>query len=143
MRGGFGWQWRGGSMGRMARLIEPAVLLVVARSGGLHGYEIAHRVQQAGLSPVPIDPPAVYRSLRALEFEGCVTSQWQAGTAGPARRVYYITPLGLEKLRAWIGVLEQQARALANFVNEAKTIAGAPPPQGPGPGPQSGGGRTD
>jgi PadR family transcriptional regulator, regulatory protein AphA len=44
----------------------------------------------------------IYRELKALERHGLVHGRAQEGRAGPRRRVYTPTPLGLAALRGWL-----------------------------------------
>lgn len=44
----------------------------------------------------------IYRELKALEKAGCVVSWLEPGSAGPARRIYRITDLGIRRLREWL-----------------------------------------
>ena len=104
----------------MARLVEPTVLYLLASGRAQHGYEIMQAAQNTPLSDGPLDPGAVYRALRSLEAEGCVVSSWRPGPAGPARRLYVITPLGLERLRQWVAVIEQRAAALEEFASACR-----------------------
>jgi DNA-binding PadR family transcriptional regulator len=41
---------------------------------------------------------ALYRALRKLEDEGLVRSDWERSESGPQRRVYSLTPEGIEEL---------------------------------------------
>ena len=111
---------------RMARLVEPTVLYLLASGRAQHGYEIMQAAQFTPLADGPLDPGAVYRALRSLERDGCVVSAWQPGPAGPARRLYAITPLGLQRLSEWATVIEQRAAALAEFAQACReTLAAA------------------
>ncbi|MGH9116060.1 MAG: YceI family protein, partial [Acidimicrobiales bacterium] len=51
---------------------------------------------------------AVYRALGSLERDGFVEAAAQNPTAGPARRVYRVTPLGERVLRSWMGVVKEE-----------------------------------
>ncbi len=115
--------------GRMARLVEPTVLYLLASGRAQHGYEIMQAAQFTPLSDGPLDPGAVYRALRSLERDGCVVSVWQPGPAGPARRLYAITPLGVQRLTEWVVMIEQRAAALAQFAEACRqtlTAIGGP-----------------
>ncbi len=124
MRGPFGHGYGapGGPWGRrrgqFTRLLEPGVLHLLATQPQLHGYRLMEELARLGLSDGPIDPGAVYRTLRQLEREGCVASTWDVGGSGPARRVYVITPLGRERLRGWAEIIRKRAEALARFAEE-------------------------
>lgn len=44
----------------------------------------------------------IYRTLKALEDEGCLKSRSQPSPIGPERRVYEITPKGRRRLHDWL-----------------------------------------
>ena len=85
--------------------ILPALLLLVLERPG-YGYELVSRAQSLGLDHV--DRPAVYRALSQLEQDGFIVPSAQNPTAGPARRVYRITPAGEGVLRQWMGVVKAE-----------------------------------
>jgi PadR family transcriptional regulator PadR len=55
--------------------------------------------------------------LRDLEENGLVSSEWQTEGAGPAKRVYQLTPEGSEVLDVWIAYMKNQADKLLNFID--------------------------
>ncbi|MGA8180392.1 MAG: helix-turn-helix transcriptional regulator, partial [Desulfobacterales bacterium] len=61
-------------------------------------------------------PGMIYRHLRDLEENGLVSSQWQTEGAGPAKRVYHLTPEGSEVLDFWIAYMKNQVEKLLNFI---------------------------
>ncbi len=62
----------------------------------------------------------IYRHLRQMDEEGLVQSSWDAEGDGPAKRVYSITPEGMEVLEAWVLHMERQRDALDAFVRRYK-----------------------
>ncbi len=107
------------AMGNVYRFIEPVALYSLLRKGSAHGYELAAAVQEHQLTDSDVDRGGLYRTLRSLEQTGHVTSAWDVSGAGPARRVYSLTPSGVAHLREWIEVLTRMQGALSNFVSEA------------------------
>jgi PadR family transcriptional regulator PadR len=85
-------------------------LLVLLAEGHAHGYELLEQVEQLGHRRV--DPGGLYRSLRAMEQEGLVTSWWEPSTAGPARRTYAVTEEGRDWMRVWAAALTESHRLL-------------------------------
>jgi len=102
--------------GRLSRMVEPALLHLLASGVAAHGYDLIQAANELGLSEMPIDVGAVYRSLRQLEAEGCAISTWDTTGVGPARRTYELTGLGWERLRGWTQVIEQRSQAMREFV---------------------------
>ncbi len=104
------------SLGRLPRLVEPVLLGLLAAGEARYGYQLLEKANQQLLTDSEIDAAAVYRTLRTLEQNGCVISQWQPGSGGPHRRVYEITPLGQQHLQDWLTVLGRHAETLKAFV---------------------------
>ena len=97
-RGGFRWGQQGCSR-RTARLMEPALLLLL-HHGQAHGYTLVEQLAEFGLAEQ--HPSVVYRTLRDMEERGWVSSVWAPEESqGPPRRVYQLTGLGDDVLRAW------------------------------------------
>jgi DNA-binding PadR family transcriptional regulator len=117
----------GRRQGTRWRFTAPAVLLVLL-DGPAHGYDLLARLgdvfPRAGGLP---DSGSFYRVLRALESEGSVTSSWETAEAGPAKRVYAITPLGREQLDAWSVALERDVKAMRRFLAAYRKATGGKP----------------
>ncbi|MFP3898971.1 MAG: helix-turn-helix transcriptional regulator [Dehalococcoidia bacterium] len=85
--------------GRMLGFIQPWLLLLLSEARA-HGYELLEKLNQ-NADTGGVDPGFLYRTLRQFEGEGLVKSSWDVEGRGPARRVYEITPDGVEYLHAW------------------------------------------
>jgi len=90
--------------GRWA-LIEPLVLAGLV-SEPRHGYELAQAIEEMTGGALPVDLGGLYRTLRRLEAEGLVTSEWEDAETGPQRRRYEVTDDGIAVLRHWRAHLE-------------------------------------
>ena len=76
-----------------------------------HVYELRARLREMGL------PAATYRMLQGLERDGFLRSRWAPGRgAGPNRRVYSLTPLGVQQLHAAATALGRMAETLGVFL---------------------------
>ena len=73
-------------------------VLAVLSEGDAHGYALAQRITELGLTPVR--GGALYPVLGRLEIEGAVESLWQAGDGGPGKKVYTMTEAGRIRLQA-------------------------------------------
>ncbi|NPV59478.1 MAG: PadR family transcriptional regulator [Actinobacteria bacterium] len=101
--------------GPQRRFIEPRLLYLIKR-GPSYGYQLTEDI---GTLPFPGPAPdsaAVYRTLRELERSGLVVSRWEHGEAGPSRRIYSITSMGEERLKAWVEAFRERAKLLEAFV---------------------------
>ena len=100
--------------GRLRGMIQPRLLLSLAQRSS-HGYELMEILGQGGETP---DPGSLYRTLRSLEEDCLVRSTWDTSNAGPARRVYELTDLGLDYLHTWVIDVRKTRQALDNFLAE-------------------------
>lgn len=72
------------------------LVLALAAQAPAHGYGIASTLQEAGVGKLAV--ASLYPVLKKLEADGELTSDWDTGAAGPARKVYSITPPGSQRL---------------------------------------------
>src|SRR5579884_2659892 len=87
---------RGGS--RFGKATRTIVLLILAQAKS-YGYDIRRRLEDFGYERAESDPGALYRLLRELETDGCITSEWTTAGTGPARRYYSLTDAGRAQLQ--------------------------------------------
>jgi PadR family transcriptional regulator, regulatory protein PadR len=102
--------------GKAERYIQPSILMGLRRKPS-YGYEITQTIQEFGFVEGPAPPGMIYRHLRDLEADGLVISSWETEGAGPAKRVYELTPEGEEALALWVAYMQGQAQKLTRFIN--------------------------
>lgn len=101
--------------GHIQRFLQPCLLLLL-HMGKSHGYELAQELAPFGLGGM--DPSLVYRMLREMEATGLVESEWDPTVvAGPARRVYHLTPEGDRHLSDWVNDLGETDSFLHHFLD--------------------------
>ena len=118
-------RWRGGGGGeacprRIHRFVEPCLLLLL-HCNEAHGYELLEGLKRFGFDQNPVNSGTVYRSLRDLEEREFVTSRWDTGGAGPARRLYQITGEGDRYLAWWVDDLRETDQVLHYFLGTYDT----------------------
>jgi poly-beta-hydroxybutyrate-responsive repressor len=109
-------------MGNLYRFVEPVLLFLLKRKQRAYGYELSSELAEYALTDADIEIGALYRTLRQLEKNGCVKSEWDTAQAGPARRHYMLTQAGEEHLEEWIRVLEHLAESMTKFVGMARKV---------------------
>jgi len=107
-------------MGNLYRFVEPVLLLLLKRKGHSYGYELSGELTEFALTDAEIEAAALYRTLRQLEKNGFVRSEWDSGHSGPARRLYMLTELGEHHLEEWLTVLDHMSKSMARFVLRAR-----------------------
>ena len=108
------------AMGNLYRFVEPVVLLLLKKKGRSYGYDLAADLDEYALTDAEIERGALYRTLRALELNGNLKSEWETDKAGPARRVYKLTAKGERHLEEWATVLEHVSKSMTRFVRETR-----------------------
>lgn len=111
------------AMGNLYRFVEPVVLLLLKKKGRSYGYDLSTDVAKFALTDAEIERAALYRTLRNLEQNGNVKSEWDTDAGGPARRVYRLTPNGERHLEEWAEVLTHVSKSMARFVKEVEKAA--------------------
>jgi PadR family transcriptional regulator PadR len=100
-------------LGRLPKNFLASWLLLLLRNWSAHGYQLMQTMTAMGLGL--FDPATVYRTLRQLEREGYISSAWDPGDSGPARRMYTLTSAGEEYLKVWARQLERYQSVLNRF----------------------------
>jgi poly-beta-hydroxybutyrate-responsive repressor len=109
-------------MGNLYRFLEPVVLLLLRKKGRSYGYDLFSEFREHALTDAAIERAALYRTLRQLELNRNVTSQWDVDKNGPARRLYSLTAEGQKHLQEWAAVLDHVSNSMARFVREARDL---------------------
>ena len=73
--------------------VDLLVLKVVAL-GPLHGYGIAHRLQQLSNDVVQVQQGTLYPALHRLENRGLLASEWKMSDTGREAKFYKLTRKG-------------------------------------------------
>jgi DNA-binding PadR family transcriptional regulator len=115
-------------MGNLYRFVEPVVLLLLKKKGRSYGYDLSNDLHAHALTDAEIERAALYRTLRQLETNGNVVSEWNTDQSGPARRVYRLTPQGHKHLDEWATVLDHVSKSMARFVRDAEGLRTQKPP---------------
>jgi PadR family transcriptional regulator PadR len=89
------------------------ILLLMLRQWSSYGYELMEKMATFGFSAM--NPGTFYRTLRQMEKDGMVSSNWDTSEGGPARRVYSITEAGEAYLKYWAESLNQYQRMMDMF----------------------------
>jgi DNA-binding PadR family transcriptional regulator len=106
------------------RFIEPVLLLMIHERGRSYGYDLSGDLANYSFTDAEIERAALYRTLKILEKNGFVTSEWDVEGSGPARKLYSLTKDGEEHLQEWAQVLKKVSKSMSRFVRRAEAING-------------------
>ena len=102
--------------------LRPCLLLLIAEQPS-HGYDLLERLGEIGYQRA--EPGGLYRTLRLLEQEGLIDSNWGDSDVGPRRRTYRLTDEGMDWLHAWAGSMRYTRDVLDRYLFRYEVVAGA------------------
>lgn len=91
-----------------------AHLLAMLNGWSAYGYELAQRLEEAGLGNY--NKGSIYRILRQMEDSGLVSSTWDTSKDGPARRIYDLTDTGSLFLKNWMIMADMHRNFIASML---------------------------
>ncbi|NPV89621.1 MAG: PadR family transcriptional regulator [Firmicutes bacterium] len=99
--------------------IEPSILMLLMKQP-THGYDLANSIKELDINEDKPDFGTVYRTLRGMEDEGLIKSEWVTEGPGPAKRNYKITPKGTKTVGHWTKEVEKDIDILSRFLIRLK-----------------------
>jgi PadR family transcriptional regulator, regulatory protein PadR len=109
---------------KMERFMEICLMLLLYEDIG-HGYILLEKLQQFGFSDDEINVSTLYRTLRKMEKDDSVLSEWEEGNQGPKRRIYHLTEQGKGNLAEWIRILKQRRTRINKLISQYEEITGS------------------
>jgi len=74
------------------------ILKTLARSGEMHGYEIANSIQRVSDEVLQVEEGSLYPALQRMLVKGWVTAKWGTTAGNRRARYYQLTPAGRKQL---------------------------------------------
>ena len=95
------------------------LILRVLRSGDLHGYAIARRIQVLSSDVLKVEEGALYPALQRLLLKGWVRPEWGISETNRKVRFYHLTPAGRQELDAEVSRYERVNKAIRAVLRTA------------------------
>ena len=74
------------------------ILKTLARSGEMHGYEIANSIQQTSDDVLLVEEGSLYPALQRMLIKGWATAKWGTTAGNRRARYYQLTSAGRKQL---------------------------------------------
>ncbi|HXW55305.1 MAG TPA: PadR family transcriptional regulator [Candidatus Cybelea sp.] len=74
------------------------ILKTLARSGEMHGYEIANSIQRISGEVLEVEEGSLYPALQRMLIKGWVTAKWGTTSGNRRARYYQLTAQGRKQL---------------------------------------------
>jgi PadR family transcriptional regulator PadR len=95
------------------------ILRTLARSGQMHGYEIANSIQQFSEDVLQVEEGSLYPALQRMLVKGWVTAKWGTTAGNRRARYYQLTPAGRKQLSIEISQFERAISAITRVIQTA------------------------
>ena len=95
------------------------ILKTLARSGRLHGFEIADSIQQTSDDVLQVEEGSLYPALQRMLIKGWVTAEWGVTAGNRRARYYQLTAAGRKQLAVELSQFERVMSAIARVIQTA------------------------
>jgi transcriptional regulator len=95
------------------------ILKSLARLGSMHGYGIAHHVQQISDNVLQVEEGSLYPALQRMLIKGWVVAEWKQSENNRRARYYRLTPGGRKQLAHEIREFERVMAAIVRVIQPA------------------------
>ena len=95
------------------------ILKSLARLGPMHGYGIAHHVQQISDDVLQVEEGSLYPALQRMLIKGWVVAEWKQSENNRRARYYRLTPGGRKQLAHEIREFELVIAAIVRVIQPA------------------------
>ena len=92
------------------------ILQTLARSGEMHGYEIASSIQRISEDVLQVEEGSLYPALQRMLIKGWVTAKWGTTAGNRRARYYQLTALGRKQLDAEMSQFERVIGAITRVI---------------------------
>lgn len=92
------------------------VLKTLERTGSLHGYGIARKIEQTSADLLSVNYGTLYPTLLKLEQQGYIASEWGISDNNRKAKFYQLTKAGRQQIKKETQDWEQMSGILARFL---------------------------
>ena len=95
------------------------ILKALARSGELHGFEIARWIEQVSDEVLQVEEGSLYPALQRMLVKGWVKAKWGVTAGNRRARYYWLTPLGRRQLEVEVSEFNRVVAAITRAIQTA------------------------
>ncbi len=92
------------------------ILKTLARSGEMHGYEIANSIQRISEDVLQVEEGSLYPALQRMLIKGWVTAKWGTTAENRRARYYQLTAAGRKQLDVEMSLFERVIGAITRVI---------------------------
>ena len=92
------------------------ILKTLARSGEMHGYEIANSIHRMSDDVLQVEEGSLYPALQRMLIKGWVTATWGTTAGNRRARYYQLTAAGRKQLTVEMSQFERVIGAITRVI---------------------------
>lgn len=92
------------------------ILKTLARSGEMHGYEIANSIQRISQDVLQVEEGSLYPALQRMLIKGWVTAEWGRTAENRRARYYRLTAAGRKQLEVELKQFDRVIGAITRVI---------------------------
>ena len=92
------------------------ILKTLARSGEMHGYEIANSIQRVSQEVLQVEEGSLYPALQRMLIKGWVIAEWGTTAENRRARYYRLTAAGRKQLEVEMKQFERVIGAITRVI---------------------------
>src|SRR5215468_8246892 len=92
------------------------ILRTLARSGEMHGYEIANSIQRISSEVLQVEEGSLYPALQRMLVKGWVTARWGTTAGNRRARYYQLTAAGRKQVEVEKSQFERVIGAITRVI---------------------------
>jgi PadR family transcriptional regulator, regulatory protein PadR len=92
------------------------ILKTLARSGEMHGYQIANSIQCISDDVLQVEEGSLYPALQRMLIKGWVTAKWGVTAGNRRARYYQLTPAGRKQVAVEASQFERAVAAITRVI---------------------------
>lgn len=96
--------------------LDMLILQTLARSGQLHGFEIAEAIQERSEAVLQVEEGSLYPALQRLLINGWVTGEWGKTDGNRRARYYKTTAAGRKQLERELSQYQRVSDAIGKVL---------------------------
>lgn len=92
------------------------ILRTLARSGEMHGFEIANSIQRISNDVLQVEEGSLYPALQRMLVKGWVTAKWGTTIENRRARYYQLTAAGRKQLAVEVSQFDRVIGAITRVI---------------------------
>jgi PadR family transcriptional regulator, regulatory protein PadR len=92
------------------------ILKTLARSGEMHGYEIANSIQRISEDVLQVEEGSLYPALQRMLIKGWVTAKWGTTAGNRRARYYQLTAAGRRQFAIEMSQFDRVIAAITRVI---------------------------